>query len=47
VYSVFADFVTEVERAMTTTSPAVQFEARGVYNRSTNIFTATTANLVL
>jgi hypothetical protein len=47
VYSGFPDFVTEVERSMTTASPALQFEARGVYDRSKNTFTATTANLVL
>ncbi len=32
---------------MNTTNPAVQFEARGVYNRTTNTFTATSINLVL
>lgn len=47
VYSNFASFVTEVNSAMTAASPAVQFEARGVYDRSSNTFTATTVNLVL
>ena len=47
VYSNFATFVGEVEHSMSAASPAVQFEARGVFNRSTNVFTATTANLVL
>jgi hypothetical protein len=32
---------------MTTASPAVEFEARGVYNRTSNTFTATSMNLVL
>jgi hypothetical protein len=47
VYSNFGSFVTEVNSAMTAASPAVQFEARGVYDRSKNTFTATTVNLVL
>jgi hypothetical protein len=46
-YSQFPDFVTQTERTMTAANPAVQFEARGVYNRSTNTFTATSINLVL
>jgi hypothetical protein len=32
---------------MTAANPALQFEARGVYNRTTNTFTATSINLVL
>jgi hypothetical protein len=47
VYSSFASFVAEVNSTMTAASPAVQFEARGVYDRSSNTFTATTVNLVL
>ncbi len=47
VYSSFASFVTEVNAAMTSASPAVQFEARGVYDRAANTFTATSVNLVL
>jgi hypothetical protein len=47
VYNSFSSFVTEVNSTMTTASPAVQFEARGVYDRSNNTFTATTVNLVL
>ncbi len=47
MYSSFPSFVAEVKSTMTTASPAVQFEARGVFNRSTNVFTATTVNLVL
>lgn len=47
VYSDFPSFVTQVNTAMTTASPAVQFEARGLYNRTANTFTATSINLVL
>ena len=47
VYSSFAGFVTEVNAAMNSASPAVQFQASGVYNRTANTFTATSINLVL
>jgi hypothetical protein len=47
VYNIFADFVAEVNSTLTKSSPAVQLEAHGVYNRTTNIFTATSVNLVL
>jgi hypothetical protein len=47
VYNTFADFVTEVNGTLNTASPAAQLEAHGVYNRTTNIFTATSVNLVL
>jgi hypothetical protein len=46
-YSNFQDFVYAVMKSMTTANPAVQFEARGVYNRTTNTFTASSINLVL
>lgn len=44
-FSVFDTFVTKLNAALPTT-PATQFEARGVWNRTTNIFTATTVNVV-
>jgi hypothetical protein len=47
MYSSFPDFVTEVNATMTATSPAHQFQAQGVYNRTTNTFTATSISLVL
>ncbi|MGB6355527.1 MAG: hypothetical protein WBF21_16250, partial [Steroidobacteraceae bacterium] len=46
-YSQFPGFVDQVIRTMTAANPAVQFEARGFYNRSTNIFTASSISLVL
>jgi hypothetical protein len=47
MYSSFPDFVTQVNATMTSTSPAHQFQAQGVYNRTTNTFTATSISLVL
>ncbi len=47
VYSDFSSFVAETNDVMSATNPAVQFEARGVYNRAANTFTATSINLVL
>jgi hypothetical protein len=46
-YSRFATFVDETLLTMTAANPAVQFEARGVYNRTSNTFTASSINLVL
>lgn len=43
----FSDFVYLLVNQMNATNPAQQFEARGVYNRTTNTFTATSINLVL
>jgi len=36
-----------VNQVMDKASPAVQLEAHGIYNRTTNVFTATSVNLVL
>lgn len=47
VFSSFPSFVTEVNAMLSSAAPAVQFEARGVYDRSTNTFTATSINVVL
>ena len=47
VYSSFASFVTGLTGAVSSTNPVLQVEARGVYNRTTNVFTATTVNAVL
>ena len=46
-YSYFSDFVTHAKTAITTASPAYQFEARGLYNRATNTFTASSINVLL
>ena len=46
-FAAFSSFVGKVNSTMNSASPAVQFEARGVYNRTDNTFTATTVNLVL
>jgi hypothetical protein len=46
-YSAFAGFVDQVVATMTTANPAVQFEARGFYDRPNNKFYATSINLVL
>jgi hypothetical protein len=47
IYSSFPDFVTQVNATLTSTSPAHQFQAQGVYNRTSNTFTATSISLVL
>ena len=47
VYSNFAQFVTEVNTAMNSDNPARQLQARGVYDRATNTFTATSIDFVL
>ena len=47
VYSEFASFLNQTNILMSAANPAVQFEARGVFNRTANTFTATTLNLVL
>jgi len=43
----FADFVTQFNATVTTSNPVLQFDARGVYNPATNVFTATSMNVVL
>jgi hypothetical protein len=47
VFSSFPSFVTAVNSTVSSSNPVVQIEARGVYNRATNTFTATTVNVVL
>jgi hypothetical protein len=47
VYSDYASFVSATSTLMSATNPAVQFEARGVFNPTANTFTATSINLVL
>jgi hypothetical protein len=47
MYSSFPDFVAQVNATMTSASPARQFQAQGVYNRTANTFTATSISLVL
>ena len=46
-FALFFSFVDEVNRTMNSANPALQLQARGVYNRATNMFYATTVNLVL
>jgi hypothetical protein len=46
-FALFSSFAHEVNSTMNSANPALQLEARGVYNRTTNTFTATTVNLVL
>ena len=43
----FADFVSGVQSLLGTTNEARQLQATGVYNRTTNTFTATSINVVL
>jgi hypothetical protein len=46
-YSSYAEFNTKLSATLGTTNLARQLEARGIYNRSTNTFTATSINFVL
>jgi hypothetical protein len=47
VYSDYASFVSQTNTLLSDANPAVQFEARGVFNSTANTFTATSINLVL
>jgi hypothetical protein len=47
VYSNFGTFVTQLNSTFAAAKPAMQLEARGLYNRATNTFTANTVNVVL
>jgi hypothetical protein len=47
VFNRFPTFVTEVGETMNAANPALQFEARGFYNSTTNIFSASSINVVL
>lgn len=47
VYSDFSSFVNQTNTIVSAANPAIQFEARGVFNRTANTFTATSINLVL
>ncbi len=46
-FALFPRFASNVNSTMNSANPALQMQARGVYNRTTNTFTATTVNLVL
>ncbi len=46
-FNSFASFVTALGSGVTATTPAIALQARGVYDRSTNTFTADTVDLVL
>jgi hypothetical protein len=43
----FATFVANVNSTMSAANPALQFEATGFYNRTTNVFNASSINVVL
>jgi hypothetical protein len=43
----FTDFIYGIQASMTTANPALQFVARGLYNRTNNTFYATSIDLVL
>ena len=45
--SVFSDFVSGVTAMLSTTQPALQLVARGIYDRATNTFTATQIDFAL
>lgn len=47
VYSVFATFAGQLPTAITAASPALQLVANGTYNRSSNLFTASSIDVVL
>ncbi len=47
VYSSFPDFVTGLDGTLSATNPALQLEARGIFDRATNTFTATSISFVL
>jgi hypothetical protein len=44
---VFSDFVSGAATSLSTTDPAVQLVARGIYDRATNTFTATAIDFAL
>jgi len=46
-FSSFASFVSAVNSSVSSTNNVLQIEARGVYDRAANVFTATTVNVVL
>ncbi|HEY5265167.1 MAG TPA: hypothetical protein VIJ37_09240, partial [Steroidobacteraceae bacterium] len=47
MFNTFATYATQLGSSITTTSPALRFEATGLYNRASNTFTATRINVVL
>jgi hypothetical protein len=47
VYSNFAHYIAALTPAISAANPVKQLEARGVYNRATNTFIATSVNFVL
>ena len=46
-YSSYASFDAKLTTTIGAANPAEQLEARGIYNRTTNTFTATSINFVL
>jgi hypothetical protein len=47
ISSVFSDFASGAAKSLSTTDPARQLVARGIYNRATNTFTATAIDFAL
>ena len=47
ISSVFSDFASGAATSLSTTDPAVQLVARGIYDRATNTFTATAIDFAL
>jgi hypothetical protein len=45
-YNTFSDFVTQLPKSIVAASPAFHFVANGVYNRSSNTFTASSIDVV-
>jgi hypothetical protein len=46
-YITFAAFVTQLNTTFATPTPATQFVARGMYDRASNTFTASSIDVVL
>jgi sulfur transfer complex TusBCD TusB component (DsrH family) len=46
VYNTFSDYVTQLPKSLVAATPALHFVATGVFNRSSNTFTATSIDVV-
>ncbi len=46
VYNAFPDFATQLPKSIVAATPALHFVASGVYNRGSNVFTATSIDVV-
>ena len=47
LFNTYATYVTQLGSSITAASPALRFEATGLYNRASNTFTASSINVVL